>query len=37
MSDDIFTVPCPICHKAVTWSEQSPYRPFCSKLASLLI
>ena len=36
MSDDIFTVSCPICHKQVEWSEQSPYRPFCSKRCQLI-
>ncbi len=36
MSDDIFTVPCPICRKPVVWSEQSPYRPFCSKRCQLI-
>ena len=36
MSNDIFTVPCPICHKQVEWSEQSPYRPFCSKRCQLI-
>ncbi len=24
-------VNCPICNKAVPWSEKSPFRPFCSK------
>ncbi|AEW76296.1 zinc-binding protein [Aggregatibacter actinomycetemcomitans ANH9381] len=36
MSDETFTVPCPICYKAVVWSEQSPYRPFCSKRCQLI-
>ncbi|NBI13358.1 DNA gyrase inhibitor YacG [[Haemophilus] felis] len=31
-----FEVPCPICKKAVIWSAQSPYRPFCSKRCQLI-
>lgn len=27
----VTTVKCPICEKPVEWTEQSPYRPFCSK------
>ena len=34
--EEIFTVPCPICHKEVEWSEKSPYRPFCSKRCQLI-
>ncbi|GGW94072.1 DNA gyrase inhibitor YacG [Alteromonas halophila] len=29
-------VKCPICEKPVTWSEKSPYRPFCSKQCQLI-
>ena len=36
MTDEIFDVPCPTCKKAVTWSEESPYRPFCSKRCQLI-
>ena len=36
MTDETFSVPCPICHKQVEWSEQSPYRPFCSKRCQLI-
>lgn len=25
------TVQCPYCHKTLDWSEQYPYRPFCSE------
>lgn len=30
------TVPCPVCDKPVTWSEQSPWRPFCSERCRLI-
>ncbi|MBE2894030.1 DNA gyrase inhibitor YacG [Spirabiliibacterium falconis] len=30
------SVPCPICKKQVEWSENSPYRPFCSKRCQLI-
>ena len=36
MSDDIFSVPCPLCHIQVDLAEQSPYRPFCSKRCQLI-
>lgn len=29
-------VSCPTCAKEVQWSEQSPYRPFCSKRCQLI-
>ena len=29
-------VACPQCRKKVVWSEQSVYRPFCSKRCRLL-
>ncbi|KJY97818.1 MULTISPECIES: DNA gyrase inhibitor YacG [Pseudoalteromonas] len=29
-------VKCPTCEKQVTWSAQSPYRPFCSKRCQLI-
>lgn len=29
-------VKCPICAKAVQWSADSPYRPFCSKKCQLI-
>lgn len=28
--------PCPTCGKAVTWSEASPWRPFCSERCRLI-
>ncbi|MFC0323489.1 DNA gyrase inhibitor YacG [Gallibacterium melopsittaci] len=34
--NEIISVPCPICKKSVIWSEQSPYRPFCSKRCQLI-
>ncbi|WP_020409625.1 DNA gyrase inhibitor YacG [Hahella ganghwensis] len=29
-------VQCPTCQKEVEWSEESPYRPFCSKRCQLI-
>lgn len=29
-------VQCPTCKKDVEWSEQNPYRPFCSKRCKLI-
>ena len=29
-------VQCPTCQKPVEWSEQSPWRPFCSKRCRLI-
>ena len=29
-------VNCPTCGKNVVWSEQSPFRPFCSKRCQLI-
>jgi endogenous inhibitor of DNA gyrase (YacG/DUF329 family) len=28
--------PCPSCRKPVPWSDESPYRPFCSKRCQLV-
>ena len=36
IANEITTVPCPICHKSVEWSEKSPFRPFCSKRCQLI-
>jgi len=37
MSDNVpMTVNCPGCGKSVIWSEESPYRPFCSKRCQLI-
>ncbi|MES9969670.1 MAG: DNA gyrase inhibitor YacG [Candidatus Thiodiazotropha sp.] len=30
------TVPCPTCGKSVVWSEESPWRPFCSERCRLI-
>ena len=30
------TVNCPTCETAVTWSAESPFRPFCSKRCKLI-
>ena len=29
-------IPCPSCRKPVVWSEESPYRPFCSKRCQMV-
>ncbi|MGC7560486.1 DNA gyrase inhibitor YacG [Pasteurella sp. PK-2025] len=36
MAEEKFAVPCPTCQKAVIWSPDSPYRPFCSKRCQLI-
>lgn len=30
------TVHCPHCKKEVVWSDESPFRPFCSKRCRLI-
>ena len=30
------TVSCPTCQARVIWSEQSPWRPFCSERCKLI-
>lgn len=34
--NDVTVVDCPICGKKVTWGEESPWRPFCSKRCQLI-
>lgn len=29
-------VPCPTCHRPVEWSENSPWRPFCTERCKLI-
>ena len=36
MSDEIFEVPCPTCQKPVPWTQESQFRPFCSKRCQLI-
>ncbi|MBL6904561.1 MAG: DNA gyrase inhibitor YacG [Gammaproteobacteria bacterium] len=36
MSTKIKTVDCPNCKKAVAWTEENSYRPFCSKRCKLI-
>ncbi|ARJ41152.1 DNA gyrase inhibitor YacG [Pantoea alhagi] len=36
MNNDVTTVACPTCGKAVIWGEQSPFRPFCCKRCQLI-
>jgi endogenous inhibitor of DNA gyrase (YacG/DUF329 family) len=30
------TVPCPTCKRPVDWSDQFPWRPFCSERCKLI-
>lgn len=30
------TVNCPTCQNEVVWSEENPFRPFCSKVCQLI-
>lgn len=30
------TVACPTCKREVLWSEESPWRPFCSERCKLI-
>jgi endogenous inhibitor of DNA gyrase (YacG/DUF329 family) len=30
------SVPCPTCKRAIIWSEQYPWRPFCSERCRLV-
>jgi endogenous inhibitor of DNA gyrase (YacG/DUF329 family) len=30
------TVPCPTCRATVEWSQDSPWRPFCSERCKLI-
>jgi endogenous inhibitor of DNA gyrase (YacG/DUF329 family) len=32
----VTTVKCPTCRRAVEWSPESPYRPFCSDRCRLI-
>ena len=32
----VTTVKCPTCAKTVSWNEESPFRPFCSKRCQLI-
>lgn len=32
----VTVVQCPTCGKAVSWNEESPFRPFCSKRCQLI-
>ncbi|MES9818219.1 MAG: DNA gyrase inhibitor YacG [Candidatus Thiodiazotropha sp.] len=34
--EDQRTVPCPTCGKAVVWSSDSAWRPFCSERCRLI-
>ena len=29
-------LPCPTCGKPIFWSEEFPYRPFCSRRCQLI-
>jgi uncharacterized protein len=30
------TVKCPTCGRSIEWSDQSPFRPFCSERCRLI-
>ncbi|WP_455199864.1 DNA gyrase inhibitor YacG [Kaarinaea lacus] len=30
------TVKCPTCEKAVEWTDENPWRPFCSERCKLI-
>jgi uncharacterized protein len=30
------TVKCPTCGRSIEWSEQSPFRPFCSERCRII-
>lgn len=30
------TVKCPTCGRSIEWSQQSPYRPFCSERCRII-
>ena len=36
MQEEMITVTCPNCGKAVMWDELSPWRPFCTKRCQLI-
>ena len=33
---NIRKIDCPTCKKTITWSDEYPYRPFCSKKCQLI-
>jgi len=36
MTDKIIKLNCPQCKGAVLWTDEFPYRPFCSKRCQLI-
>lgn len=36
MTQNSLTVNCPRCGKAVRWSAESPFRPFCSERCKMI-
>ena len=36
MSNDVLEVACPTCGKAVEWTGQAKWRPFCSERCRLI-
>lgn len=36
MTDKLTELECPTCSTTVTWSEDFPFRPFCSKRCQLV-
>jgi hypothetical protein len=36
MNDDVLQVACPTCGKAVEWTSEQKWRPFCSERCKLI-
>lgn len=36
MTERVLKVNCPTCKEIVIWSEENPYRPFCSERCKLI-
>ena len=35
-AENILTVKCPVCKRALAWSHDFPFRPFCSERCKLI-
>jgi len=36
LQTSVTTVVCPVCKRAVAWSDEFPFRPFCSERCKLI-
>ena len=36
MNDDVIKLNCPTCQKAIVWSEDYPFRPFCCERCKMI-